>query len=97
MYQLNALPRTFGRRFIQPIEGVVVSQADHIEPGHASVTHQLRWSVCPVRHRRMRMQVNPHTSDLSRCHDRERRPCASDHKKTVASVGVARAITKNLH
>jgi hypothetical protein len=65
-YQLNALPRTLSLRFIEPIEGVMVSQADYVEPGYSSVAHQLGWSVCSVRHRGMRMQVNPHTSDLSR-------------------------------
>src|SRR5215212_428226 len=66
-YYLNADPLAFSGGFIQPIERVVVSQSHEIETGSVSLTHQLSRRIGPVGHRRMSMQVNPHTSHLSRC------------------------------
>ena len=84
-YHLNADSLAFSDGFIQPIERVVVSQSHDIEAGTVSLTHQLSRRIRPVRHHRMSMQVNPHTSDLSRC------PTPSRHHDRFRAL--ARALT----
>ena len=52
---------------IQTVEGVVISQADDVQPDCTSLTHRLSWRVRTVGDRGSSVEVDPHTSDLSRC------------------------------
>ena len=59
------MPLSLGNCLIEPVKGVVVGQRDHVEANPLGLAHQLSRRVSPVGDQRVRMQVNPHTSQLS--------------------------------
>ena len=56
---------SLGNRLIEAVKGVVIGERDHVEANPLGFAHQLSWRVSPVGDQRVRMQVNPHTSQLS--------------------------------